>query len=153
MRATTLSTTSMILYDDMDNPHALIVEQTDSSLDVYFEDKISSYKDMDELQRGVGEFKVHQRSENKSVVLGGYPVAVDEVFSVEDVDTVPSYTKSDKSKIRYAAGYYGIMFSDQYVPAFCPKVSTLAKYTTMGPFSEVITLRSELLLANKSIKK
>jgi len=151
MRATTLSTTSMILYDDMDNPMALIVEHTDQSCDVYREDQISHYDNMADLRHALGDFKVHQRSASKDILVAGYPVAVAEVFNIEGDDT-PTYTKSDKSKIRYAAGYYGIMFSDQYVPAFCPKVTTLAKYTTLGPFKEVITLRSELLLANKSIK-
>jgi len=151
MRASSLSTTSMILYDEMDNPMALIVEHTDSSCDAYLEDKISHYTNMADLKLDLGEFKIHQRTETKSIMVKEYPVAVDEVFNVEG-DAEPTYTKSEKSKIRYAAGYYGIQFSDQYVPAFCPKVTTLAKYTTLGPFKEVVTLRSELLLANKSIK-
>lgn len=151
MKAIELSTNSMILYDDLERPTALIIEHSNNKVDMYTDTATISYKNMEELQLKHGVFEVMKRPEQTTTEVEGYPVDFEEVFNIEVNDGVASFTKNEKSSIRYAAGYFGIMFSDQYVPAHCPKLSTLEKYNTIGPFKEVITLRSELLNANRSI--
>lgn len=151
MRAIELSTNSMILYDELERPVALLVEHANRSIDMYTEDDTTHYTNMDAVFEDHGAFSINKRPEKKTTIVEGFPVDFDEVFNIKTEDGISSFTKNETSKIRYAAGYFGIMFSDQYVPAYCPKTTTLAKYQTIGPFTEVITLRSELLLANKSI--
>ena len=59
------------------------------------------------------------------------------------------FTKSKKSKSLYAAGYYIIHFDKGWVRSFCPKLVTLEKYESKGPFKTEFTMRQELSDANK----
>ena len=62
---------------------------------------------------------------------------------------LPLFTKSKKSKSLYAAGYYIIHFDKGWVRSFCPKLVTLEKYESKGPFKTEFTMRQELSDANK----
>jgi len=62
---------------------------------------------------------------------------------------LPLFTKSQKSKSLYAAGYYIIKFDKGWVRSFCPKLVTLEKYDSKGPFKTEFTMRQELSDANK----
>jgi len=62
---------------------------------------------------------------------------------------LPLFTKSKKSKSLYAAGYYIIKFDKGWVRSFCPKLVTLEKYQSKGPFKTEFTMRQELSDANK----
>jgi hypothetical protein len=62
---------------------------------------------------------------------------------------LPLFTKSDKSKSLYAAGYYIIKFDKGWVKSFCPKLITVERYTTKGPFKTEIEMRQELSLVNR----
>ena len=57
---------------------------------------------------------------------------------------LPLFTKSDKSKSLYAAGYYIIKFDKGWVKSFCPKLITIERYNSKGPFKTEIEMRSEL---------
>jgi hypothetical protein len=50
-------------------------------------------------------------------------------------DEIVSYTKLPTSRVRFAAGYWGIRFDHGWVPGFCPKLETIQKYEHLGPFS------------------
>ena len=62
---------------------------------------------------------------------------------------LPLFTKSDKSKSLYCAGYYIIQFEKGWVKSFCPKLITVERYTTKGPFKTEIEMRQELSRVNK----
>lgn len=62
---------------------------------------------------------------------------------------LPLFTKSDKSKSLYAAGYYIIKFDKGWVKSFCPKLITVERYTTKGPFKTEIEMRQELSRVNR----
>lgn len=66
----------------------------------------------------------------------GYPVPAIETFKVQiKEDKLPCFTKKPSSKIYHAAGYYAIEYPNNgWTDSFCPKVSTLRKYTWVGPF-------------------
>ena len=61
---------------------------------------------------------------------------------------LPLFTKSDKSKSLYCAGYYIIQFEKGWVKSFCPKLITVERYTTKGPFKTEIEMRQELSRVN-----
>ena len=61
---------------------------------------------------------------------------------------LPLFTKSDKSKSLYCAGYYIIKFDKGWVKSFCPKLITLERYEYKGPFKTDIEMRQELSIAN-----
>lgn len=47
---------------------------------------------------------------------------------------VPVYTKSDKSKSMFCAGYYLVQTEDRWEEVFCPKLITINRYPFHGPF-------------------
>jgi len=68
----------------------------------------------------------------------GYPVQEVETFKLQERDNLPTFTKKLDSKVYFAAGYYGINFSNGgWMDSFCPKVSTLRKYEFVGPFKNL----------------
>jgi hypothetical protein len=62
---------------------------------------------------------------------------------------LPLFTKSDKSKSLYCAGYYIIQFEKGWVKSFCPKLITVERYPTKGPFKTEIEMRQELSRVNR----
>lgn len=61
---------------------------------------------------------------------------------------LPLFTKSSKSKSVYCAGYYIIKFNKGWVKSFCPKLITVERYDTRGPFKTELEMRQELSRVN-----
>jgi hypothetical protein len=80
----------------------------------------------------------------------GYPTSCIPYNPVFDVkNKIALFTKSSKSKSLYCAGYYIIHFDKGWVKSFCPKLITVERYETKGPFKSEIEMRQELSNANK----
>lgn len=47
---------------------------------------------------------------------------------------LPIYSKNNKSKSFFCAGYYVIKFNGTWISEFCPKNITVARYEYFGPF-------------------
>ena len=75
--------------------------------------------------------------------IDGYPVKHNSVHDVE-TEKYPSYAKSSGSKIRFAAGYYGVNFSHGWVYSYCPKVNTLEENTWIGPFRSKLEMQNAI---------
>jgi hypothetical protein len=79
----------------------------------------------------------------------GYPTSCDPYNDMYDVKRrLPLFTKSAKSKSLYCAGYYIIHFDKGWVKSFCPKLITVERYETKGPFKTEIEMRQALSAAN-----
>ena len=67
--------------------------------------------------------------------VDGYSTPV-QPYNVEKYKSLPTYTKTAKSNVKYSAGYYGIEFSKGWVPSFNPKLNTLLEgaVSFVGPF-------------------
>ena len=81
------------------------------------------------------------KKENIEHFINGHPVDFDNPYEVKDDSepaianpNLPLYTKTVKSSVYYAAGYYCLEFPKGWMPAFCPKLSTLDKYQYEGPY-------------------
>ena len=82
--------------------------------------------------------------------IHGFPTSVTPHNSMYDVKRkLPLFTKSEKSKSMYCAGYYIIRFDKGWVKSFCPKLITLERYEYKGPFTSDIEMRSELSNASR----
>lgn len=80
----------------------------------------------------------------------GYPANTKPFNSILDIKNgIPLYTKTEKSKSFFCAGYYVIKFKRLWSPNFCPKAITLNRYTYLGPFKTKLEQRDAL----KRIKK
>jgi hypothetical protein len=60
----------------------------------------------------------------------------------------PVYTKTNKSKSYYCAGYYIIKFNNGWVKSYCPKFITLNRYEFQGPFTSKEEMQERLRTAN-----
>ena len=82
-------------------------------------------------------------------MMYGYPTSCrpyNPVFNVQD--KLALFTKSEKSKSLYCAGYFIIQFDKGWVKSFCPKMITIERYETRGPFKTEIEMRQELSRVN-----
>lgn len=80
----------------------------------------------------------------------GFPTSCEPFNNMYDVKRrLPIFTKSEKSKSLYCAGYYIIRFDKGWVKSFCPKLITVERYETRGPFKTDIEMRQELSRVNK----
>jgi hypothetical protein len=85
---------------------------------------------------------------NEKVVYG-YPTSSEPFNPLYDVQRkLPLFTKSEKSKSLYCAGYYIIHFDKGWVKSFCPKMITVERYETQGPFKTDLEMRQALSKAN-----
>lgn len=57
---------------------------------------------------------------------------------------VPVFTKSNKSKSFFCAGYFLIEFSTGWEKVFCPKLITINRYKFFGPFDSADKAEQEL---------
>jgi hypothetical protein len=88
--------------------------------------------------------------ETKAKEVHGFPTSCEPFNNMYDVKRrLPLFTKSEKSKSLYCAGYYIIRFDKGWVKSFCPKLITVERYETKGPFKTDIEMRQELSRVNK----
>ena len=96
------------------------------------------------------QLKKEKKSQTKQDVTQDYniyefPCSSKPFNPVYDVQKkLPIYSKSDKSKSQYCAGYYVIKFRKGWVKSFCPKLITLERYAHQGPFKTEIEMRTAL---------
>jgi hypothetical protein len=79
----------------------------------------------------------------------GYPTSAQPFNPLLDVQRkLPLFTKSEKSKSLYCAGYYIIHFEKGWVKSFCPKLITVERYEYQGPFKTTVEMKQALSKAN-----
>lgn len=87
----------------------------------------------------------------KAVYIRGFPVDVSEAHEIFTTESsLPLFTKKIGSETIYGAGYYCLYCSKGWMPAFCPKLSTLATYDLVGPFADDKEMRTELFKLRKT---
>lgn len=89
--------------------------------------------------------------ENPTVghAVNGYPAKDQPYNEIYDaVKGLPLYTKTEKSKCYYSAGYYIIHFDFAWAPAYCPKKITLERNEYRGPYKTEIEMKEQLRLHN-----
>jgi len=85
------------------------------------------------------------RKKTGDLSVNRYPTSVYPYNSMYDVKRkLPLFTKSEKSKSVYCAGYFIIKFNKGWVKSFCPKLITVERYVNRGPFKTELEMRQEL---------
>lgn len=116
-------------------------------------DGVRFFDNKRQIERKLGQ-TVFEVDENVKVtvekVVHGFPASTVPYNSMYDVKKgLPLFTKSAKSKSLYCAGYYIIRFEKGWVKSFCPKLITVERYDTRGPFTTEIEMRQELSRVGK----
>ena len=92
----------------------------------------------------------------KDYFVNGYPVDFDNPSEVlVKGNKLPLFSKKATSDVYYSAGHYCLNFPKNWMPAYCPKLSTLETYEYAGPFKTEIEMRAMLtnLRKDKNLKK
>lgn len=134
-----------ITYDSQKNKSGTLTVTSDS----YVWYKINGERiTIDDINKAF-EFKQKSTSTWHQQHVFGYPALGSETFNNEEQDNLPCFTKTENSKVFYAAGYYAILFENNgWTASFCPKVSTLRTNTFLGPFKtendrDIVLLRKK----------
>lgn len=86
----------------------------------------------------------------KDYFINGYPVDFDNPNEVLiKGNRLPLFSKKATSDVYYSAGYYCLNFPKNWMPAYCPKLSTLETYEYAGPFKSEIEMRTQLTKLRK----
>jgi len=81
--------------------------------------------------------------------IHGYPTQAKPHNELYDVTRrLPVYTKTEKSKSYFCAGYYIVQFESHWAKAYCPKLITLNRYPFRGPFATQEEMLQELRKQN-----
>lgn len=114
---------------------------------------IKFFDNKKQLERKLGKTIFEQQETIENLVdkeVHGFPTSCAPYNSMYDVKRkLPLFTKSGKSKSLYCAGYYIIRFDKGWVKSFCPKLITVERYETSGPFKTELEMRQELSRVNK----
>jgi hypothetical protein len=79
----------------------------------------------------------------------GYPCEHNAQNILWDVQhKLPIFTKGNKSKSFFCAGYYIVKFNNGWVKSYCPKLITLNRYPYQGPFITQDQMQEQLRIAN-----
>jgi len=83
--------------------------------------------------------------------ISGFPIKHKSYANVS-LEPFPSYTKTEKTKELYAAGYWALKFQQGWTHAFCPRLATLAEYDHIGPYTTKLEMLHQISQKNKEIQ-
>ena len=88
---------------------------------------------------------IAEENSKKDYFINGYPVDFDAPNEVLiKSNKLPLFSKKATSDVYYSAGYYCLHFPKNWMPAYCPKLSTLETYEYTGPFKSELEMRQSL---------
>lgn len=123
----------------------------DGKINAVLNGKVVSYSDWQEAKR-ILDLKLPSAKEEEPEVpheVHGYPTSCRPHNPVWDMKKkLPLFTKTEKSRSLYAAGYYIIKFDHGWVQSHCPKLTTLNNNEFQGPFVTKLEMRERLRLAD-----
>lgn len=118
--------------------------------------EISFFKSESQLKKTFGKnfltakISVPEEQQTNNVVHG-YPTRSQPFNGMYDISRkLPLFTKSEKSKSVYCAGYYLIKFNTNWLKSFCPKLITIERNEYKGPFKTELEMKATLSNVNRS---
>lgn len=88
---------------------------------------------------------------DEELYVHGYPTRSTPYNSMYDIQRkLPLFTKSEKSKSVYCAGYYLVRFNVNWLKSFCPKLITIERNEYMGPYKTELEMKAALANVNRT---
>lgn len=117
--------------------------------------KVDFYKNENQLKRKFGKnfltAKIVAKDKQDNLSVHGFPTRSVPYNSMYDIQRkLPLFTKSEKSKSVYCAGYYLIKFNVNWLKSFCPKLITVERNEYIGPFKTELEMKAALSNVNRS---
>lgn len=92
-----------------------------------------------------------KKEENTEQLVHGFPTRTQPYNSMYDIQRkLPLFTKSEKSKSVYCAGYYLVKFNVNWLKSFCPKLITIERNEHMGPYKTELEMKAALSNVNRA---
>jgi len=115
----------------------------------YFQDEKHLRKRFGKLSLSAVIVEPHRDEQDHNV--HGYPTRCTPYNSMFDIKrNLPLFTKSEKSRSVYCAGYYLIKFNVNWLKSFCPKLITVERNEYLGPFKTDLEMKLFLANANRT---
>jgi len=116
--------------------------------------KVDFYKSENQLKKQFGKnflvAEIKNDSQDTSEV-NGFPTKGIPYNSMYDIKKkLPLFTKSEKSKSVYCAGYYLVKFNVNWLKSFCPKLITIERNEYIGPFKTELEMKAMLKHVNRT---
>ena len=116
--------------------------------------KVDFYKSENQLRKQFGKnflvAEIKNDSQDTSEV-NGFPTKGIPYNSMYDIKKkLPLFTKSEKSKSVYCAGYYLVKFNVNWLKSFCPKLITIERNEYIGPFKTELEMKAMLKHVNRT---
>jgi hypothetical protein len=90
-------------------------------------------------------------NKDKEFNVHDYPSRSEPFNSMYDISRkLPLFTKSEKSKSVYCAGYYLVKFNVNWLKSFCPKLITIERNEYIGPFKTELEMKAALHNVNRT---
>lgn len=111
--------------------------------------KVDLYQNENQLKKKFGKnfltAKISAPVNDNKKEVHGYPTRSEPFNSMYDISRkLPLFTKSEKSKSVYCAGYYLIKFNVNWLKSFCPKLITIERNEYIGPFKTEFEMKAAL---------
>lgn len=105
----------------------------------------SSYATLEDVSKKFGKLEKEERKSDEQIsTIRAYPVKHDGIAVVSEEP--PLYTKG--GAMVFAAGYWGLKFTNGWTQAYCPKYETCQKYESVGPFTTRLEMLNHLSMLN-----
>lgn len=95
----------------------------------------------DELRDHQIEFAGRDLAHGGQMTVMGYPTDQEDVYNIQKIDGYPCFTKKANTKSVHAAGWYGVKFKNGWVQSFCPRLTTVQSYESVGPYKNQTDLK------------
>lgn len=130
----------------MTNPDGVVYQHDEQR------EQFSSLKLLSDRYNIVVEKTSTKKIVKESHDVYGYPCEYKAHNVLWDVrKKLPVFTKGNKSKSFFCAGYYIVKFNNGWVKSYCPKLVTLNRYPYQGPFYTVEEMTEYLRIANGAL--
>lgn len=117
--------------------------------------EVQFYKNEKEVAETFGKdfltAKITVDESTHELSVHGYPTRSAPYNSMYDIKRkLPLFTKSEKSKSLYCAGYYLVKFNVNWLKSFCPKIITIERNEFLGPYKTELEMKASLSNVNRS---
>ena len=130
------------------------ISKNDEGFLINTKGRVDFFKSENQIKKQFGKnflvAEIKNDSQDTSEV-NGFPTKGVPYNSMYDIKKkLPLFTKSEKSKSVYCAGYYLVKFNVNWLKSFCPKLITIERNEYIGPFKTELEMKAMLKHVNRT---
>ena len=131
------------------------LSKSDEGFAITAKGKVDYYKSETQLKKKFGKnfliANINKVDDNVKAEIHGYPTRTTPYNSMYDIKRkLPLFTKSEKSKSVYCAGYYLVKFNVNWLKSYCPKLITIERNEYLGPYKTELEMKAALSHVNRT---